>query len=324
MSRKIISIVTPTYNEAENIALLVEAIHKEMLPWADAYDYEHIVIDNGSTDETVQIVREICRENKRVKLIVNSRNFGHIRSPFHGLLQAQGDAVVLMASDFQDPVELISQHITNWEKGYKISIAVKNKAEESWVFYNIRKTFYKLIGKLSDTKLIENYTGTGLYDQYIVEVLRKMDDPYPYFRGMISEVGFEKAIVHFTQPRRKRGFTKNNFYTLYDMGMLGITSYSKIPLRLATMLGFVMSAASLLIALVYLFLKLVFWFDYPAGIAPMVIGIFFLSSVQLFFIGVLGEYIGSIHTIVQKRPLVIELERINFDQTEKTNTGDRL
>jgi glycosyltransferase involved in cell wall biosynthesis len=324
MSRKLISIVTPTYNEAENIWLLIEAIHKEMLLWAEVYDYELIVIDNGSTDDTVAIVKAICNADKRVKLIVNSRNFGHIRSPFHGLLQAKGDAVLFMASDFQDPVELISQHIANWEKGFKISIAVKNKAEESWVFYNIRKTFYKLIGRLSETKLIENYTGTGLYDQYIVNVLRKMDDPYPYFRGMISEVGFEKAIVNFTQPRRKRGFTKNNFYTLYDMAMLGITSYSKVPLRIATMLGFVMSAVSLLVALVYLVLKLFFWFNFPAGIAPMVIGIFFLSSVQLFFIGVLGEYIGSIHTLVQKRPLVIEQERVNFDQPEKTDTDDRL
>lgn len=309
---KLISIVTPTYNEADNIAPLVDAIRAVMQSYPH-YDYEHIVIDNASTDHTVAIVKQICQADKKVKLIVNSRNFGHIKSPFHGLLQGSGDAVMVMASDFQDPPELIHQHIKNWENGFMVSVAVKNKAEESWLFYNIRKLFYKTIGRLSDTKLIENYTGTGLYDKRIISILKLMDDPYPYFRGMISEIGFEKAIVYFTQPTRKRGFTKNNFYTLYDIGMLGITSYSKIPLRLATMLGFAMSALSLLVAIIYLILKLVFWYTFTAGMAPMLIGIFFIGSVQLFFIGILGKYIGSIHTIVQKRPLVIEAERVNFD-----------
>ena len=234
----------------------------------------------------------------------------------NGIFSANGDAVILMVSDFQDPPALIHKHIENWEKGYKMSVAIKNKAEESWLFYNIRKIYYKMVDKLSDTKLIENFTGTGLYDKKIIDVIKKMEDPYPYFRGLISEVGFEKAYVYFTQPTRKRGFTKNNFYTLYDIGMLGITSHSKIPLRLATMLGFFMSAVSLLVALIYLVLKLAFWYTFTAGMAPMIIGIFFIGSVQLFFIGILGEYIGAIHTIVQKRPLVVELERVNFDEKQ--------
>lgn len=313
-SKPLISIVTPAYNEAENIGPLIEAIRQEMEKMEEKYNYEHIIIDNASTDDTVAIVKKYCEDNKRVKLIVNSRNFGHIRSPFYGLLQGKGDAVIIMASDFQDPIELIPKHIENWENGYLLSLAVKNQAEEGWLFYNVRKSFYKIISRLSDTKLIKNYTGAGLYDKKIIDILKTIKDPYPYFRGLISEIGFKKAIVYFKQPTRKRGFTKNNFYTLYDIGMLGITSYSKIPLRIAAMLGFVMSALSLLVAIIYLILKLIFWYNFPAGNAPTVIGIFFFSSVQLFFIGILGEYIGSIHTLVQNRPLVIEEERINFDK----------
>lgn len=313
-SKPLISIVTPAYNEAENIGPLIEAIRQEMEKMEEKYNYEHIIIDNASTDDTVAIVKKYCEDDKRVKLIVNSRNFGHIRSPFYGLLQGKGDAVIIMASDFQDPIDLIPKHIENWENGFLLSLAVKNQAEEGWLFYNVRKTFYKIISGLSDTKLIKNYTGAGLYDKKIIDILKTINDPYPYFRGLISEIGFKKAIVFFKQPTRKRGFTKNNFYTLYDIGMLGITSYSKIPLRIAAMLGFIMSALSLLVAIIYLILKLIFWYNFPAGNAPTVIGIFFFSSVQLFFIGILGEYIGSIHTLVQNRPLVIEEERINFDK----------
>lgn len=310
--KKKISIVTPTYNESENIGQLIEDITSIMLEYEDVYDYEVIVIDNASIDNTVKIVKSHCQENKNIKLIVNSRNFGHIRSPFYGLTQASGDAVILIASDFQDPLELIHDHIRNWESGFLISIGVKNQAEESWLFYNFRKAYYELVSKLSETVLIKNYTGSGLYDKKIIDILKLIEDPYPYLRGVICEIGFPKAIVNFKQPLRKRGFTKNNFYTLYDIGMLGIVSYSKIPLRIATFLGFLLSGLSLLVAICYLIMKLTFWYQYPAGNAPAVIGVFLIASVQLFFIGVLGEYIGAIHTIVQKKPLVIELERINF------------
>lgn len=312
MMKKSISIVTPTYNEEGNIVLLIQEIRDLMTQISDKYTYEHIVIDNGSIDNTIGLVKEICQTDKNLKLIINSRNFGHIKSPFYGLFQTNGDAVILMASDFQDPVHLILNHIENWENGFKMSLAVKNQAEESWLFYNIRKLFYKVIAKLADTKLIENFTGTGLYDRQIINILKNLEDPYPYFRGMVAEIGFDKALVYFNQPTRKRGFTKNNFYTLYDIGMLGITSYSKIPLRIATMLGFIMSGMSLIVAFIYLIMKFTLWNNFPAGNAPTVIGLFFFASVQLFFIGILGEYIGSIHTLVQKRPLVIEKERINF------------
>lgn len=310
--KKIISIVTPTYNESENIGLLIEEIRKQMILFSEKYDYEHIIIDNDSTDNTVDIIKKYCKDDANVKLIVNSRNFGQANSPYHALQQANGDAIILMTSDFQDPIELIPNHITNWESGYLISINVKNESEENFLFYNLRKLYYSLLGKMSQTELIKNYTGTGLYDRRIIDILRNMEDPNPYLRGLICEIGFKKAIVNYKQPLRKRGITKNNFYSLYDIGMVGITSYSKIPLRLATMLGFIMSALSFIVAIVYLILKLTFWYDYPAGNAPMVIGLFLFASIQLFFIGILGEYIGSIHTIVQNRPLVIEKERVNF------------
>jgi glycosyltransferase involved in cell wall biosynthesis len=231
----------------------------------------------------------------------------------HAALQAQGDAVVAMASDLQDPPELIREFVTKWEQGYKAVMAVKSKSEESPIVLAIRKVYYRLLRRLSDVELVENATGFGLYDKQIFDNLRKLDDPYPYFRGQIAEIGLEVAKVEFTQPRRKRGITKNNFYTLFDMALLGMTSHSKVPLRLATMLGFASAALSLLVALFYLIYKLIFWNSFELGLAPLVVGIFFFSSVQLFFLGLVGEYVGSIHTYVRHMPLVVEKERINFD-----------
>lgn len=309
--KKLISIVTPCYQEEENIGQLIEAIREVMKTYEEKYDYEHLIVDNSSIDNTVAIVKKYAAEDKRVKLIVNSRNFGHIRSSFHALESASGDAIIGMASDFQDPVDLIHVHIENWEKGFMMSLAIKNESEEGWLFAYIRRSFYKIVNKLSDVPLIKNCTGAGLYDKKVMDEIRKMNDPYPYFRGMLSEVGFSKAFVNFVQPNRKRGFSKNNIYTLYDIGMLGIISNSKIPLRVATFLGFAMSGVSLLITLVYLIMKLCFWYEFSAGMAPIVLGIFFFASVQLFFIGILGEYIGAIYTQVQNRPMVVELERVN-------------
>jgi glycosyltransferase involved in cell wall biosynthesis len=243
---------------------------------------------------------------------LNVRNFGHIRSGYHGLLQARGDAVIAMASDLQDPPEMISQFVAQWENGYKLALAVKTESEETPLLFLVRRTYYELITRLSHVRLLKNATGFGLYDQEVIEQFRKLDDPYPYVRGIISDFGYPVAEIPFVQPTRKRGFTKNNFYTLYDMAMLGITSFSKVPLRLATMLGFAMSLLSLVFAFCYLIYKLLFWSSFPVGQAPIVIGLFLFSSVQLFFIGILGEYIGAIHTQVLHRPLVIEKERINF------------
>lgn len=310
---KLISVVTPCFNEEENILELYEQI-KTIFAHFPQYAYEHILIDNASTDKTVDIIREIAEKDKKVKLIINARNFGHIRSPFYGLLQAQGDAVIFLASDLQDPPNLIPEFIKKWEEGYKIAVGVKNESRESALMFAIRKLYYNLATKIANVKLIKNFTGFGLYDQSIIKILRNVDDPYPYFRGLISEIGFEVAQIPFVQPTRKRGITKNNFYTLYDMAMLGITSTSKVPIRLATMAGFGLSLLSFLMAIIYIFLKLIFWNSFSLGIAPTLIGIFFFSSVQLFFIGLLGEYIGAIHTQVLRRPLVIEKERVNFDE----------
>ncbi len=308
---KTISIVTPCYNEEANVGELCRQA-QSTFKGANTYDYEHIFIDNASTDRTVAILKEIAAGDKRVKIIVNARNFGHIRSPFHGLLQATGDAVILMAADFQDPPSLIPEFIRKWEAGFKVVVGVKTSSEESPIFYAIRRAYYGLVGRLSDVELIPNFTGFGLYDRQVIQVLRGIDDPYPYFRGLICDIGFEKARVEFVQPTRKRGFTKNNFYTLYDIAMLGITNHSKIPLRLATFLGFGTAAFSLLVALAYFIYKLFFWQEFTLGLAPLVIGLFFFAAVQLFFVGIIGEYIGAIHTQVLKRPLVVEKERVNF------------
>jgi glycosyltransferase involved in cell wall biosynthesis len=276
------------------------------------YEYEHIFIDNASVDRTVVLLRELAAQDKRVKVILNTRNFGHIRSPYHGLLQATGDAVIGMASDLQDPPERIPEFIQKWEQGYKIVVGVKNHSQEPGLFYFMRTMYYRVLRNLSDIQLIDNFTGFGLYDRQVIEILRNFNDPYPYFRGLIADIGFEYARIEFTRPRRKRGISKNNFYTLYDTAMLGVTSYTKVPLRLATMMGFIFAVFSFIIGLVYLVYKLVDWKYFSLGLAPVIIGLFFMGSVQLFFLGIVGEYLGSIYTLAVRRPLVIEKERINF------------
>ena len=309
---KMISVLTPCYNEQANVREVYERV-KAAFERLNDYSYEHVFIDNASTDNTVGLLKEIARQDRRVKIIVNARNFGHIRSPFHGLLQTKGDAVISLVADLQDPPELIPDFVRKWEAGYKIVLGVKTKSEESPIFFAVRKAYYSIINKLSEIPLVKNATGFGLFDREVVEILRGIDDPYPYFRGLICDIGFDRAEIIYTQPARKRGFTKSNFYSLYDMAMLGITNHSKVPLRLATLAGFCLGAISLLIAVAYLVYKLLFWSSFQLGMAPLVIGIFFFAAVQLFFIGILGEYVGAIHTQVLRRPRVIEKERINFD-----------
>ena len=310
---KCISIVTPCFNEEDNIEALYEQVKTVFAEKLSNYHYEHIFIDNASSDKTVNILKKIAASDGNVKIIINARNFGHIRSPYYGLLQATGDAVVLIVADLQDPPALIETFVRKWEEGNKIIIGVKPKSEESRMMFAIRRGGYYWIGKIADIKLIKNFTGVGLYDKDVIKALHAYDDPYPYFRGMIADIGFDIVQIPYHQPKREKGVSKNNFYTLYDIGMLGITSYSKIPLRLAAMGGFALSAISLLISIIFLIVKLIFWDTFHAGIAPVLIGLFFFSSVQLFFIGLLGEYISSINTRVMKRPLVIEKERINFN-----------
>jgi glycosyltransferase involved in cell wall biosynthesis len=278
----------------------------------DNYTYEHIFIDNASTDKTLEILRDIASTDKHVKIISNSRNFGHIRSPYHGLLQANGDAVILFVADLQDPASLIPEFIKKWEEGFQTVIGTKRSSEESSVMFSIRKLYYKTVNRLSNIDLIDNFTGFGLYDKEVIGHLRSINDPYPYFRGLIAEIGLRIHQIPYDQPVRVRGITKNNFFTLYDIGMLGIISHSQVPLRIATMAGFLLSFISIFIAVIYFLLKLIFWNSFSLGMAPIVIGIFFFASVQLFFVGILGEYLGSIHIYSKRRPLVIEKERINF------------
>lgn len=306
-----ISVVTPCYNEEDNAELIYAKV-RDVFRELKEYEYEHIFIDNASTDNTVNILKEIANEDKNLKIIVNSRNFGHIRSPFYGLLQAQGDAVISLVSDLQDPPEMIRDFILKWREGYKIVVGVKKQSKESKVMFAIRKMFYNFIGSISEIDLLKNFTGFGLYDRKIIEIFKQINDPYPYFRGLICDIGFEVSILEYVQPVRQKGMTKNNFYTLYDMAMLGITNHSKVPLRLATMVGFSTAFISMLFALIYLIYKIIFWQKFSLGIAPIVIGLFFFSAVQLLFVGIIGEYVGSIHTQVLKRPLVIEKERVNF------------
>lgn len=308
---KRISVVTPCYNEEDNVRSLHARIREAFIK-IPGYDYEHIFIDNASKDRTVEFLRELARADRHVKVIVNARNFGHIRSPHHALLQAKGDAAILMASDLQDPPEIIPEFVKKWESGFKIVLGIKTTSAESPTMFFIRKAYYDFIGRLSEIELAKNNTGFGLYDRAVLDVLRTIDDPYPYFRGLICDIGFEQSHIAYPQDRRRRGITKNNFYTLYDIAMLGITNHSKVPLRLATMLGFAMSAICFTIGCGYLIAKLLFWDKFLLGTAPMLIGLSLFASIQLFFIGILGEYIGAIHTQVLKRPLVIEKERINF------------
>jgi glycosyltransferase involved in cell wall biosynthesis len=308
---KYISILTPCYNEEENVEELCQRIRETMAGIEDI-DYEHILIDNASSDGTIATLRKIIEQDKRVRVIVNTRNFGHIRSPYYGLLQAKGEAVISMASDLQDPPELITDFIAKWREGYKVVLGIKAKSEETWIFFALRSLYYKVLHSLTDVELIEHFTGFGLYDQEVIEILRKMDDPYPYFRGLIADIGFPFAKIEFVQPLRRRGITKNNFYTLYDMAMLGMTSYTKVPLRLATMFGFGAAVISFLVGMFYLIYKLANWKNFTLGVAPLVVGFFFFGAVQLFFLGMLGEYIGAIYTQILHRPPVIEKERINF------------
>ena len=306
-----ISIVTPCYNEESNVINLYEQL-SAVINICTGYNFEIIFIDNASTDNTVNIIKSLIENDSRVRLIVNARNFGHIRSPYYGILQATGDAVILMASDLQDPPELIPEFIKQWEAGFKIVAGVKTTSEESKLFFKIRKLYYAMVNRIANITLINNFTGFGLYDRCVLDIMKSLNDPYPYLRGLVCELGFDVAQVTFNQPQRQRGITKNNFYTLYDIAMLGITSHSKVPLRLAVFAGFCLSATSLFMALFYLLLKLIFWNGFVFGTAPLLIGLFFFASVQLFFLGLIGEYVGNLQTQILNRPLVVEKERINF------------
>ncbi len=312
MSRKTISIITPCYNEEGNVLNLYNQV-REVMAGIGRYEYEHIFIDNASADNTVAILKMIAANDPNVKVIVNARNFGHIRSPIHALFQARGDAMIGIVADLQDPPPMIADLIAEWEKGAYCVLGIKRTSEENSVMFWLRKQYYKLAERLSSIETIQNYTGFGLYDRKVVDLVKSFDDPYPYFRGMIAEIGLPTVKLLYDQPARTAGITKNNWYTLYDIGMLGIINHSKVPLRLATFAGFAGALLSFLVALGYLAAKLIYWYTFTVGVAPMIIGLFFLQSIMLVFLGIMGEYVGAIYTQLQHRPYAVELERINFD-----------
>lgn len=310
---KKVSILIPCYNEQENVRPMSEAIVNLFQKTLSKYDYELLFIDNDSQDHTKQILREICAANPKIKAIFNAKNFGQFNSPYYGILQTSGDCTISMVCDFQDPIELIPKYLEAWEQGYKIVIGIKTSSKENPIMYRLRSMYYKMLRKFSDVEQIEHFTGSGLYDKSFVDVLRNLNDPTPFLRGIVAELGYKIKKIPYEQPNRRAGKTHNNFYTLYDAAMLSFTSYTKIGLRMATFLGGAIGAVSVIIALIYLILKLIFWNRFVAGVAPIAIGMFFLGGVQLFFLGLLGEYILSINKRIMNRPLVVEEERINFE-----------
>lgn len=311
---KKISILVPTYNEEENIINVVETLEQIINNDLKKYDYEIVFIDNYSTDNTRSILKDVCLKNNKVKAIFNAKNFGYGRSVFYGITQTTGDCTILIYADFQEPPETIIDFIREWENGYKIVIGKKYASKENILLCYIRKIYYKLIKTISDVEQIENFHGFGLYDRNFINVLKNLDDSEPYLRGIVAELGYKIKEVYYVHEKRKFGKTHFNFYKLYDYAMLGITSYSKIVMRLATMFGFLFSIIAFVIGLIVFIQKIIYWTTYPIGIAALIVGVFFIGSIQLFFIGLLGEYILNINLRVMKRPLVIEEERINFDE----------
>lgn len=308
---KKISVIVPCYNEEANVQEVYE-VTKAVFSKHPEYRYEQIFIDNCSEDATVEKVKAIAARDPNVKLIVNARNFGHIRSPYHALMQVDGDAAIMMAADLQDPPELIHQFLEKWKGDVKLVAAVKDASDEPWIYFQMRKLYYKIVNRLADVDLIPGFHGYGLMDRVILDAMKKFKDPYPYVRGIVCEIGFKRELVHFHQPLRKRGFTKNNLYSLYDLAMTGMVNHSKVPLRMAIFVGFGMAILSFMVALAYLIYKIVYWYEFSLGMAPLIIGIFLFSSVQLIFLGIVGEYMASIFSQVKDRPLVVEKERVNF------------
>lgn len=314
---KKVSILIPCYNEEDNVVPMSKAIQELFEQQLTQYDYELLFIDNASQDGTRALLRKICEDNSRVRAIFNAKNFGQFNSPYYGILQTTGDCTISMVCDFQDPIELIPKYLEEWENGYKIVIGIKTSSKENIIMYKLRGLYYKIIKKFSDVEQIEHFTGSGLYDRSFVNVLRELDDPTPFLRGIVAELGFKRKEIPYEQPQRRAGKTHNNWYTLYDAAMLSFTSYTKIGLRLATFLGLIIGGCSFIVAIIYFIMKLINWDGFYAGMAPVVIGMFFLGGVQLCFMGLMGEYILSMNKRIMNRPLVVEEERINFEENHE-------
>lgn len=310
---KKISVMIPCFNEEENVKQMCYAVTQVLETKLNQYDYEILFIDNDSDDKTRDYIRELCSENKKVKAIFNAKNFGQFNSPYYGMCQTTGDCTITMCCDFQDPVEMIPEFIKEWENGYKIVCAIKTTSKENKIMRFLRTCYYRLIKKMSEVDQIEHFTGFGLYDKEFIQVLRDLDDPTPFLRGIVAELGYKRKDVSYEQQKRRAGKTHNNWLTLYDAAMLSFTSYTKAGLRMATLIGFLTAAISMVIAIIYLILKLLYWDRFVAGMAPVLLAVLFLGSIQLFFIGFLGEYVLSINKRIMRRPLVIEEERLNFN-----------
>ena len=309
---KKISVLTPTFNEEENIELLYKKI-KEQFSSLN-YDYEHIVIDNNSTDRTIPILRNLCQKDKRLKVIINNKNYGQLNSPFYGLLQTNNDATIVLTADFQDPIEIIPNLINLWEQGNRIVLTQKIKTNEKFLMKFLRKSYYKILSKFSQNNLTINTTGTGIYDKEIINIFRSIKDPIPYLRGLVSEIEGNIKLLEYEQPQRKYGKSKNNIFSLIDVGMLGFVKHSKLPLRLTIIFGFILSFTSIIVSVIFFLYKLFFWNSFDLGIAPIIIGLFFISAIQMILLGFVGEYISTTLTHVRNLPLVVEKERINFDE----------
>ena len=312
MKKKVISVVLPSFNEEGNIEKIYIEVTKLFKKQLKSYNYEIIFIDNDSKDNTRNIIRKICNKDKKAKAIFNAKNFGQFNSPYYGLLNTSGDAVISMASDFQDPVELIPEFVKAWEEGYKIAIGVRKTSTDNFILRTIKKAYYDLIKKFSNVDQIKMFTGFGLYDKDFIDILRKLDDPTPFLRGLVAELGYRRKEIPFVQGKRYKGKTSNNFYSLYDAAMLSFTSYTKIGLRIATFFGGIVLMISVFVAIIYLIMKLIWWDRFQAGMIPVLLGMLFLGSIQILFIGIIGEYVLAINQRTMKRPLVIEEERINF------------
>jgi dolichol-phosphate mannosyltransferase len=310
-NKKLLSIISPCFNEEQNISELYKRVLEEIKLFPQ-YDFEYLFIDNASTDGTVDLLRELTKLDSRVKVIVNTRNFGHIRSPYWGIINTKGEATIYLASDLQDPPELISQFIKEWEKGSKIVLAVKPVTSTNFILHALRRMYYKFLDGISEVPIVKDSTGFGLYDKIVLDKIREINDPYPFLRGLICELGYNIKTIQFCQPKRRKGVSKNNFYSLYDIALLGIVSHSMVPIRLASILGFTFGLLSIVIAFIIFIVKILFWNSLPLGYAPLGISMLLIFGVLLFFIGILGEYVGVIHTYTQRRPIVVERERINF------------
>ena len=309
--KKKISVVIPTYNEEDNVKPLAEAVVHMFQSDLPNYQYHIIFIDNDSKDQTRPRLKEICDNDKHIMAILNAKNFGPFNSPYYGLLQATGDAVILLCADFQDPIEMIPQFVHEWENGYKIVIGKKMTSQENKFMYFLRTMYYRIIRKMSEIDQIEHFTGFGLYDSSFIEVLRELKDPTPFLRGIVAELGWKRKEIPYEQQKRRAGKSHYSLYKYYDAAMLSLTSYTKIGLRMATFFGFFVAGVSFIISIFYLIIKLIHWNEYSMGMASVAVGLFFLGAVQLIFIGFIGEYILSMNQRIMNRPLVIEEGRYN-------------